>query len=121
MAAGIIYAGSSDKDITLAIIPIGTSRSAMTVYTVPNGYTFYLTQVNAYTNQHGSQYSNYRSYTVSSAGLIIIILQFPLVSGYNSTKVVPRPYLQKTDIQWQFNSTGTSQIGAQIEGYLIAN
>lgn len=121
MNVGIISAGSSDKTITLAVIPVGTSRSAMTVFTVPNGYTFYLTQVNAYTNQNGSRYSNYRSYTMTSTGLITTILQFPLVSEYNSTKVVPRPYLQRTDIQWQFNSTGTSQIGAQIEGYLIAN
>lgn len=121
MAVGSISAGSSDKLTTLAIIPIGTSRSAMTVYTVPNNYTFYLTQVNAYTNQNGSQYSNYRSYTQTSTGLITTILQFPLVTGYSSVKVVPRPYPQKTDIQWQFNSTGTSQIGAQIEGYLIAN
>lgn len=121
MNIGLISAGSSDKAITLATIPIGTSRSSMTIYTVPNGYTFYLSQVNAYTNQNGSQYSNYRSYTVSSTGIITTILQFPLVSDYNSTKVVPRPYPQRTDIQWQFNSTGTSQIGAQIEGYLIPN
>jgi len=121
MNVGAISAGSSDKAITLAVIPVGTSRSSMTIYTVPNGYTFYLSQVNAYTNQNGSQYSNYRSYTTSSTGIITTILQFPLVSEYNSTKVVPRPYPQRTDIQWQFNSTGTSQIGAQIEGYLIPN
>ena len=121
MNVGVINAGSSDKSIVLASIPIGTSRSSMTIFTVPNGYTFYLTQVNAYTNQNGSQYSNYRSYTANANGVITTILQFPLISDYNSTKVVPRPYFQKTDIQWQFNSTGTSQIGAQIEGYLIAN
>lgn len=121
MNVGAISAGSSDKSITLAVIPVGSSRSSMTAFTVPAGYTFYLTQVNAYTNQNGSQYSNYRSYTQTSTGLITTILQFPLISNYSSVKVVPRPYFAKTDIQWQFNSTGTSQIGAQIEGYLIAN
>jgi len=120
-AIGSISCGNSDKTQTYSLIPIGTSRSSATFYTVPNGYTFYLTQVNAYTNQNGNQYSNYRSYTKTPAGLITTILQFPLVSGYNSVKIVPRPYVQKTDIQWQFNSSATSQIGAQIEGYLIPN
>lgn len=121
MNVGIISAGNSDKTITLALIPIGTSRSSMTIFTVPNGYTFYLSQVNSYTNQNGNQHSNYRSYTVSGTGIITAILQFPLVTGYNSIKVVPRPYPSKMDIQWQFSSSGTSNIGAQIEGYLIAN
>jgi len=60
---GMIRAGSSDKTITLAAINDGAGRSQMTIYTVPAGYTFYLTQSNFYTNQNGSQYANYRSYT----------------------------------------------------------
>lgn len=120
-AVGTISCGNSGKTQTYALIPIGTTRSSMTVYTVPNGYTFYLTQVNVYTNQNGNQYTNYRSYTQTPAGVTTPILQFPLVAGYNSVKVVPRPYVGKTDIQWQFNSSGTSQVGAQIEGYLISN
>lgn len=120
-AIGTVRAGSSDKNITLAAIYDGNGRSQMTVYTVPAGYTFYLTQVNAVTNQNGQQYSNYRSFTQSPAGLTNKVLQFPLTTSYQSTKIVPRPYVEKTDIQWQFNSSATSQIGAQIEGYLIFN
>lgn len=123
---GKIHAGSSDKSITLAYI--GTSsnnsagRSQMTVYTVPAGYTFYLTQSNWYTNQTGSQTALYRSWTQSPSGLVNIVLTFPMQQQYNSTKVVPRPYPEKTDIQWQCaSSSGTSNIGGQIEGYLIAN
>lgn len=118
-AVGTISCGNSGKTHTYALIPVGTTRSSMTVYTVPNGYTFYLTQVNVYTNQNGNQYTNYRSYTQTPTGVATPILQFPLISGYNSVKVVPRPYVAKTDIQWQFNSSATSQVGAQIEGYLI--
>lgn len=120
-AVGVIRAGSSDKSITLAAINDGAGRSQMTVYTVPAGYTFYLTQVNIVTNQNGSQYANYRSYTQNPQGLTTKVLQFPLVSDYNSVKIVPRPYVEKTDIQWQCSATATSQIGGQIEGYLIAN
>lgn len=120
-AIGNIKVGNSDKTITLAIVADGAGRSQMTIYTVPTGYTFYLTYVNVYTNQNGSQYSNYRSFTQAPNGLTTKILQFPLVLDYSSRKVVPRPYLEKTDIQWQVQSTATSQVGAQIEGYLVLN
>jgi len=118
-AIGSIRAGSSDKAITLASINDGNGRSQMSIYTVPNGYTFYLSQVNVYTNSNGSQYVNYRSYTQQPNGLTTKILQFPLTTEYNSVKIVPRPYPSKTDIQWQCNSTGTSQVGIQIEGFLV--
>lgn len=120
-AIGTIRVGSSDKSITLAGIVDGSGRSQMSIYTVPNGYTFYLSQVNVYTNSNGSQYVNYRSYTQQPNGLTAKVLQFPLTTQYNSIKIVPRQYTSKTDIQWQCNSTGTSQVGIQVEGYLIQN
>lgn len=120
-AIGTVRAGSSDKSITLAAIVDGAGRSQMTLYTVPAGYTFYLTQVNIITNQNGNQYSNYRSFTQNPQGLTTKVLQFPLTTDYNSTKIVPRPYPEKTDIQWQCSASAVSQIGGQIEGYLIAN
>lgn len=116
---GSISCGNSGKTATYAAILAGNSKSQGTYYTVPNGYTFYLTQVLAFTNQNGQNYSNYRSYTQSPTGLITTVLQFPLTIDYMSRKVVPRPYTQKTDIQWQFTGSSTSQIGAQIEGYLV--
>ena len=123
---GMIHVGTSDKSITLAYIGTTSNNSAgrsqMTVYTVPAGYTFFLTQSNWYTNQTGSQTALYRSWTQSPTGLINVVLTFPMQQQYNSTKVVPRPYTEKTDIQWQCaSSTGTSKIGGQIEGYLISN
>lgn len=126
MNVGLLHAGSSDKTATLAYIggPNNTSigRSQMTVYTVPAGYTFYLTQSNWYTNQTGSNTALYRSWTRTPSGVINVVLTFPMQQQYNSAKVVPRPYPEKTDIQWQVaSSSGTSRIGGQIEGYLIAN
>lgn len=123
---GILHVGTSDKATTLAYIGTTSNNSAgrsqMTVYTVPAGYTFYLTQSNWYTNQTGSQTALYRSWTQSPSGLINIVLTFPMQQQYNSTKVVPRPYPEKTDIQWQCaSSSGSSKIGGQIEGYLISN
>lgn len=123
MNLGRIHVGNSAKSETYACINNAeTGRSQMSIYTVPRGYTFYLSQVNLLTNQTGSQTALYRSFTKSVAGVINTILTFPFVDTYNSTKVVPRPYPEKTDIQWQAESSvGTSKIGIQIEGYLIAN
>lgn len=120
-AIGTIRAGSSDKSITLAAVVDGAGVSQMTVYTVPRGYTFYLTQVNVVTNQNGNQFANYRSFTRSPTGLTRKVLQFPLTTDYNSRKVVPRPYAEKTDIQWQCSASVVAQIGGQIEGYLVQN
>ncbi len=120
---GLLHAGSSDKTITLAYI--GTTannsagRSQMTVYTVPAGYTFYLTQSNWY--QNANQAAAYRSWTQLPDGLINIVLTFPMLDNYSSTKVVARPYTEKTDIQWQASVSQNSSIGGQIEGYLISN
>lgn len=123
---GRLHAGSTDKSISLAYIggtaDASAGRSQMTIYTVPAGHTFFLTQSNWYTNQLGSQTALYRSWTRSSSGIINIILTFPFISDYSSLKVVPRPYFEKTDIQWQVaSSSGTSRVGGQIEGFLISN
>ena len=120
---GLIHAGSSDKTITLAYIGttsnISAGRSQMTVYTVPAGYTFFLTQSNWYIN--ASQPASYRSWTRSPDGLINVILNFPILDQYNSLKVVSRPYVEKTDIQWQASVPNNTAVGGQIEGYLISN
>jgi len=122
MNVGVIHAGNNGKSTVLCTIEAGSGRSQQTIYTVPAGYTFYLTQVNYYTNNTGNNTGLFRSWTQSPTGLINVVLTFPFPENYNSTKVVPRPYTEKTDIQWQVaNKTGSSAIGGQIEGYLIQN
>ena len=121
MNVGVIHIGNSGKTEEYCTIEAGSGRSQQSIYSVPNGYTFYLTQVNVYTNQVGSQTGLYRSYTVNgTTGVINTILTFPFVDNYSSRKVVARPYPAKTDIQWQCQSSNnTSRVGIQIEGYLI--
>lgn len=121
---GTIHAGSDNKTITLAYISTlaegnGAGVSQMTVYTVPAGYTFYLSQSNWYTS--GNQPAKYRSWTQRPDGLINIILTFPITESYNSVKIVTRPYPEKTDIQWQASASNNIPVGGQIEGYLISN
>ncbi len=122
MNVGIIHIGNNGKTTLLCAIEAGAGRSQQTIYTVPAGYTFYLTQSNWYTNNTGQNTGQYRSWTQSPTGVINIILVFPFPVNYNSLKVVPRPYPEKTDIQWQVQSkSGSAEVGGQIEGYLIQN
>jgi hypothetical protein len=125
-AVGIINLGNAGKTIQYAEIIAGYGKSQAMIYTVPNGYTFYLTRSNAYSNQSGNtinNYCSYRVYTQSSAGLIQIVLQAPFTNIYQTLRVAPRAYSAKTDIQWQASggpSSGTSSVGIGVEGILIA-
>ena len=126
-AVGTLNLGNAGKTIQYAEIVAGNGKSQAMVYTVPNGYTFYLTRSNAYSNQSGNTINNYCAYRVwtqSSAGLIQILLQAPFTNTYQSLRVAPRGYTQKTDIQWQVAggpSSGTSSVGIGVEGILISN
>jgi len=116
---GALSFSSADKATTYAKIAAGAGRSAMTVYTVPAGHTFYLAKVNCYCDQSNNQVTNYRSYTRNPNGIITAILQAPFTGVYESAKSVQRGYPEKTDCQWQCNSSATSQVGLQIEGILV--
>lgn len=118
---GIIRLGNAAKNQIYAQINAGCGTSAMTIYTVPAGHTFYLEKVNAYSNQGNNQLTNFRSYTVNSSGIIRAILQVPFINSYISEKSIPRGYAEKTDCQWQCNSSNSSQVGIQIEGILVKN
>jgi hypothetical protein len=118
---GAISLTNASKSETYAEIAVGAGVSSMTIYTVPAGYTFYLANVNGYATQGNNQITNYRSFTINSAGIHRAILRVPFLGEYKSLKTVPRPYVEKTDIQWQCSSSQTSQVGLQIEGILIKN
>ena len=122
MNVGVIKCGNNGKTTVLCTIEAAAGRSQQTIYTVPAGYTFFLTQSNWYTNNTGNNTGLYRSWTQSPTGVVNIVLVFPFPVNYNSLKVVPRAYAEKTDIQWQVSSkSGAAAVGGQIEGYLIAN
>lgn len=118
---GNIILGNAGKTAIYAQLNNGNGRSNMTIYTVPAGYTFYLTQVNAFSDQKTSAVTYYRSYTRSPTGITNIVRTVPFTVNYLSTRVTPRPYTEKSDIQWQCSSSSTSAVGLQIEGLLIAN
>lgn len=124
---GTIYLSNGAKTVTYAQINLtgaqSDGRSQMSIYTVPNGYTFYLTRVNAYVspNNNANFYCNYRVWTRNTTtGIVTVLQQAPFVNTYATTRVAPRPYAAKTDIQWQASmSAGTSIVSVGVEGILV--
>lgn len=120
---GTIYLSNAAKTATYAQIAIGEGRSQMSIFTVPNGYTFYLTRVNGYVspNNNANFYCNYSVWTRNTTtGITTVLQQAPFVNTYSTLRVAPRPYLQKTDIQWRAQmSAGTSIVSIGVEGILI--
>lgn len=101
-SVGTITAASSGGTI-YSQVNAGTGRSQASVYTVPAGYTFMLTRAQAYTHNNGNQNCTYRVYSqVISGGITTptAVLSAPFQQFYTSTRVVPRAYVEKTDIMW---------------------
>lgn len=114
------------KDLTnttiYAQINAGVGRTQAAIYTVPAGYTFYLSRIDVNTSLNGSNFATYRNKTISPAGVVTLTQQAPFAINYHTQRVMPRPFVEKTDIQLQckVNST-TGAISISQEGYLIKN
>jgi hypothetical protein len=109
---------------TLAQINAGIGKSQSTVYTVPNGYQFYLSLVEVNTTGvYGS--GTFITYKVvaknNTNGVTLTVLQQPFISTYLINRSdTPFVYEPKTDIQWQLGTnTGTISAGIIVTGKLI--
>lgn len=121
-ATGILRLANSGKTITYAQIAIGAGRTQWSIYTVPAGYTFYLNRVTAAASAtNAAKVLGYRVYQISGTGLESLVLQSPWIDTYETLRVVPNPYPEKTSIQWQVTSDTVSQVGLRVEGILIKN
>lgn len=109
---------------TYAQVNAGAGRSQASIYTVPLGYTFFLTRAQAFTTNNGAQFCTYRVFSeiiVGGVSTDTVVLNAPFTQSYMSTRVVPRPYVEKTDIQWQLSQSNPAPGSIQVEGILIKN
>lgn len=115
---------ATNNGTVYAQINAGTGRSQASIYTVPAGYTFFLTRSQAFTTNNGAQYCTYRVYSQTIVGGVttpLIVLSAPFTQFYSSTRVVPRAYPEKTDVQWQLKQSNPAPGSIQLEGILIKN
>lgn len=109
---------------TYSYIAAGSGISQASTYTVPTGYTFFLTRVNAYTTNNGNQYCTFRIATQTYPSGVLTkntVLTAPFTQGYLTTRVTPRAYVAGTDIEWQLNQSNPAPGSIQLEGVLILN
>jgi hypothetical protein len=121
---GVITLKDLTNTTTYAQIAASFGRSQMSIYTVPAGNTFYLSRIDAYSAANGSSadYITYSNTTYSSTGVVQYTQQAPFVGNYHAQRVMPRPFLQKTDIVLRFKtSANTYAVAVAAEGYLIKN
>lgn len=112
----------TNNGTTYAKILPSVGQTQMSQYTVPNGYSFYLTRVNSYAQQNGGS-GNYNVYSVvASNSVSYTVLQSPYFQVYEAMRVGPFKYAEKTSIQWRSRThTNTSEVGMVIEGFLVKN
>lgn len=121
---GTITLKNTANSVTYAQINPSIGRSQMAIYTVPAGYTFYLSRIDAYTSANGSSadWIQYRNVSTSSSGVTSLTQQAPFTNTYHAQRVMPRPFVEKTDIQLQAKtSANTYAVSIAAEGILIAN
>jgi hypothetical protein len=108
--------------VTYAQIAVGLGRSQASIYTVPANYAFYLLRAQAFTTNNGTQFCTYRVASrtfVDGVSTEVDVLTAPFTQTYMSTRVVPREYAAKTDVQWQLKQSNAAPGSIQLEGILI--
>ena len=121
---GVITLKDLTNTTTYAQIAASFGRSQMSIYTVPAGHSFYLSRIDGYTSANGNSadFITYSNTTYSSTGVVQFTQQAPFTNSYNSQRVMPRPFLEKTDIVLRFKSSANTYVVAiAAEGYLIPN
>lgn len=136
--AGNITAKSSGGTL-YAQINAGIGQTQMSIYTVPVGYTFYLTYIQAnasigFTSSAYMTFAEYNKfnlgstvqengYTFTTSGNTTLLAQSPFVQIFNIPYTVPVAHPAGTDIQYQIKSSTGGPFVASIfaGGYLVSN
>ena len=122
-AVGTMYVKNAGGT-TYAQVTIGSGKTNMSIYTVPAGYTAYLTQFDAFssTSVTSGVYATFRSLRTSSTGVNNVVLQVPFLNDYTISRPYPISSLEKTDLQFQCKSSGAGLgIGIVVVGVLVKN
>lgn len=120
--AGVVTLKDLTNTTIYAQINAGVGRTQAAIYTVPAGYTFFLSRIDINTSLNGNNFATYQNKTISPAGVVQLTQQAPFAINYHTQRVMPRPIPEKTDVQLmcKVNST-TGAVSISQEGYLIKN
>ena len=125
-AAGNVTLVGNVSTVLYAEILAGNGNSQASIYTVPNGYTFYNTylQADANTSATSSGYNKVRTISQPAiSGIGTTLLQSVFVQAFNVPLQFPVSIPQKTDIQWQLLASAGTNTAANVYagGFLVSN
>jgi len=120
---------ASISSTVYAKINAGVGQTQMSIYTVPAGYTFYLSYVQydasiGFTSSNymiGAEYNKINS--GANNGLITLLQQTTFVQKQETPFTVPIAHIEKTDIQFcvKANTGSPFTVSMYAGGYLIKN
>ena len=111
----------SNGGTTYAKILVGTGRNQASIYTVPNGYEFYLYRIDAFSNDStAAKPGLFRNYVQYPTGAEYVVARTTFTGNMNIQRRLPFKYNSKTDIQFQLQTnSGTHEMNVFGEGILI--
>ena len=120
--AGVVTLKDLTNTTIYAQINAGVGRTQAAIYTVPAGYTFFLSRIDINTSLNGNNFATYQNKTISPAGVVQLTQQAPFAINYHTQRVMPRPFTEKTDMQLMCKvNSSTGAVSISQEGYLIKN
>jgi len=122
-AAGTVYVKNAGGT-TYAQIAIGNGKTNMSVFTVPAGYTAYMTQFDAFssTSVTSGVFATIRALVTSSTGVSNVVIAAPFLNTFAVTRPYPNILVEKVDFQLQCKSSGAGLgIGVLGIGVLVKN
>jgi hypothetical protein len=124
----ITLSGNAVGDVTLSVgatvyskIIAGNGRDQKAVYTVPAGYCFFLTRIDAFcTDANGGKAARFRNFLTSESGRELRVADTTFFENMNIIRQAPFKYEEKTDIAMQLRSLSGSTFGSVFaEGILV--
>lgn len=120
--AAAVTLTNSGGTVTYAKINSGVGRTQAAIFTVPAGYTYFLSRIDINTSLNGNNFATYQNKTISSSGVVQLTQQAPFAINYHTQRVMPRPFTEKTDILLMAKvNSSTGAVSISQEGYLIKN
>jgi hypothetical protein len=111
---------------TYGYILAGVGKSQGGYYTVPNGYTLFLYQIDSFNGSaNGNGYVNLDVKTTNNAitnPVTLTLLQTTYQLSYIVSRVIPIAQTQKTDIRWRASvNSGSHSVTLLAIGFLMDN
>lgn len=120
---GLITVQNTGKTIKYGGIRVGDGRNQASVYSVPQGFSFYLYRLDAFSSDStAGKPAVFRNFTILKTGQQYNTARTTFLSNMNIQRRMPFKYQQCSDIQLQLATLqGSHELSVFGEGILVKN